>query len=327
MPTYYKPGTRKNNRTWTVRGSIDGRKYEISTDVANPRNKRAAADAWDVFKAAVRARGVAEPRAPETFADVADLYADGRNLSKADRRFLAKLKTKLGRLPIGEISQIELDQAARDLYPGAAPGTINRQVYAPAAAVLHYAAPKLRPYMVVRKLREAEPETRRPAPGVRDLLLANTEGHQHAFLIWLFFQGWRITETLEVDARNIDLQDATVRAFVRKAKRWKALPLHPETVAALATIGLPAAGRIWPWHTRDGVYKWLNKLTARLGVIFTPHMARHEFGGGLRELGAVPRDLVDVGTWTNERSVQRYTTAGSDHARDVIGRLARKQEK
>lgn len=260
----------------------------------------------------------------ETFAKIAAIYCETKNASKAQRGYIAKINREIGSMPIADIEQMHVDLAASRLYPGAANATKNRQVYAPAAAVLHYAAKsKLRDYIQISKLKESDPPTRRPSPHVRDVLLANTEGHKRALLVFLFFQGWRISETLGLQAENIDVKRRTLRLYVSKAGRWKEMPMHDATYEALCAMeDMPDIGRVWPWRTRDGVYKWLRPLCRRLGVAFTPHMARHEFGGSLRQRGAGRRDLVDVGTWTSEKSVERYMSADAEHARDIIGRLS-----
>lgn len=324
MPTYYAPGRRKGNRTYTVRGRIDGRQYEIATDAAN---KGAAEDAWHEFKRRVREENrKGDTPAPQTFAQVADLYMDTRGSRKAERAFIEKLKGQFGPVPVADVTLENIARAANALYPRARNETKNRQAYAPAAAILHFAYDcELRDYLVVKKLKERQPETRRPGPGARDTLLTNTDGAQRAFLTFLFFQGWRVSEALNLDWDNVDLVHRKVRLYVSKSGRWKTVEMHDETFRVLANLPTDGsdrrAGRVFPWRTRWRVYDWLTPLCDRLKVAFTPHMARHEFAGTLREHGATQRDLVDVGTWTSTKSVERYDHAPESHARDVLHRL------
>lgn len=325
MPTYYAPGTRKGNRSWTVRGSVDGREYEITT---RERDKRAARRAWDSFVQKVRARRADDEHEALTFETVADRYAVARNLSRPNRRFLDRLKTELGGRLVAEIRSAEIAEAAVALYPTGSNATRNRNAIVPAAAVLHFAADnELCSYVVVRKLKEDEPETRRPAPNVREILLANTAGEQHALLTVLFFQGWRVSEALRLRAEHVDLQAGTLRLYVSKARRWKSMPLHTATTAALANLPMPESGPVWPWSSRFEIYRWLRPLCARLKVHFTPHMARHDFASRLRQRGAGRRDLVDIGTWTSEKSVERYMSADAEHARNILSRLEAGEEK
>jgi integrase len=321
MPTIYRPGTRKGNRTFIVRGSIDGRQREIATDATNARD---AARAWDRFAAAIRQRR----QTARTFAALADAWMLARQASANDQRYVERLKAAwlastgdtFGALPVAAVRPMHIDEAARTLYPHGAAATKNRQVYAPAAAILHYAAENgLRDYIVVRKLREPEPAARRPLPGTAKLLLGNTEGVERALLTVLFYQGWRISETLGLEWQRVDLRGRTLSLYVAKARRQKSVAMHPAVRRALAPLVRPD-GFVFPWRTRSGVYKWLRPLCARLGIVFTPHMARHDFGSALEEAGATARDLVDVGSWTSEKSTARYRHAGDAHKRRILER-------
>lgn len=286
-------------------------------------------------------RGAAAPAGPVlTFADAAARYADGRNLRKAERKFVDRLAAELGHRTLAGIRQHDIDAAARALYGGAAPATRNRQAYAPAAAILHYAAENdWCEYRRIRKQKEPRPETRRPAPGTLGLLLANAGGLQRLLLLVLERQGWRIGEALAWRQDKIDLAAGMTELWVPKAGLWKTVPLAAEVVAALANRTAlerdhdfvdwrgrirPLRGarplHVFPWAAPGAVYRWLRPLCRKLGVRFTPHMARHEFASSAREHGATARDLVDAGTWTSERSTARYDHARADRARAIVNR-------
>lgn len=333
MPArYYPPGTRKRNRWIVARGWVDGRPYEISTRTTNPK---AAERAWDEFRAALRQGNADRPRAPRTFRQAVDAWKAARGIGEKsnEARYLRRLCDcwvdppggPFGDLPVAEVLPLHIGAAASALYPNAQAQTVNRQAFTPAATVLHFAAENgLRDYIVVRKRKEPRTASRRPDPGARGKLIAGSDGRERLFLTLLFFQGWRVTETLGLLAERIDMAARTVELYVRKSRAWKQIPLHPESFLALANLpgGLPPRGRVFaPWRDRHDVYDWLRPLCAGLGVTFTPHMARHEFAGLLRQAGAVDRDLVDVGSWTSERSVARYSAAPTDHARAVLTRL------
>lgn len=53
-----------------------------------------------------------------------------------DRRFLKPLIEHLRHMPLADIDQVAIDNVAANLYPGAPPATLNRQVYTPISAVL-----------------------------------------------------------------------------------------------------------------------------------------------------------------------------------------------
>jgi len=325
MPTYYPPGRRKGNRWYVVRGRIDGEPYEKVAKGCT--NKSDAEDYWFWFKRTVRESNHAA-RQPKTFAQVADLYMDTRGIRLAERRFIDKLKGEIGHLPIADVTLEHIATAANALYPRGRNETKNRQAYTPAAAILHFAHDcELRDYIVVKKLKEREPETRRPTPGVYGVLIANTKGQQRAFIAFIFAQGWRITETLHLDWKNVDLANRKLRLYVGKAGRWKTVEMHDEAFTVLANMPGNRKGRVFTWGNRHNVYRWLRPLCERLEVTFTPHMARHDFAGDLRESGSTTRDLLDVGTWTSAKSVARYDFADQDHARKVLKRRSLRGKK
>jgi len=73
-----------------------------------------------------RARSVSASQGPLTFAEGAEAYTDGRNLTKPQRRLVAKLVAELGHLPLAAVRQAHLVQAASRLYPNVTNATRNR---------------------------------------------------------------------------------------------------------------------------------------------------------------------------------------------------------
>ena len=68
-----------------------------------------------------------------------------------------------------------------------------------------------------------------------------------------------------------------------------------------------ANGQVFPWVTRSGVYCWLQPLTQRLKITYTPHMSRHAFATEMAMQGHDRSTIAAWGAWSDERSVDRYT--------------------
>jgi len=326
--TLYAPGERKGNRHYVYR--FQGYEFvcrdEGGEKTADARAaRRAVARFHENLGRARRAAPASEPRA---FGEVAELYIRGRDLSPVEEKRVRRLiADQIGGIPVALVRQADIDAAAQRIRSPKArkletsPATRNREVYAPAAAVLHYAEEnEWAPLRRVRRLKESRPETRRPAPGVGDVLLANTEGLEHLLLLLWFRQGWRIQESLSLREDKIDMQARELSLYVRKARTWKAMPMHDDVFLALANRVGPRQERVFPW-TRWQVYHWLRALTERLGVRFTPHMARHEFGSLIRD----GRALVEVGSWTSEKSTARYVSGDAEYRRAILQRVGGKQ--
>ena len=82
-------------------------------------------------------------------------------------------------------------------------------------------------------------------------------------------------------------------------------------------------GRLFPWGPKSAgsVYKRLEPLCAALGLEFTPHCARHSFATNLHDEGASLMDLLEVGSWTSLRAIERYIAVRPARARAVLGLL------
>lgn len=235
-----------------------------------------------------------------------------------------KLVAVLGNVDAADLRPADFQTAARLLYRSATPQTRNRQALVPSAAIIHWAAeswPETFRYFVVKKEKEPKPESRTPAPGVRELLLANADGDLHDMLLFLFAQGWRIAEACALTWDAVDLPARELRIFIPKAREWKSMAMRGATFEMLASRPAVRKGRVFPWRTPRAFYKPLRKLTRRLGVAFTPHMARHAFATEIADHHVPERGIKAAGTWTCEKSVARYTTAGVQHAHEVMDLL------
>ena len=313
----YPPGTRKGNKFFIVRKYIGGKQYEITTDATNERAAR-------VFAREFERRVKAQPQAPaageKTFRGAAEALAAARNLRPKERVKLERLVAEIGDLPLQSVVAADLMNAAHKLYPGCTNATKNREAITPGANVLHFGAEnRWCQYQRIRKLKEPQPEPRRISDADMEALIAGATGALRKLLVFLYLQGWRISEALALRRENVDFDAGTLALVTGKSRRWKKVPMHPEVAAALKA-GEWYGDKAFPWSIPQSVYYHTLKLAKRLGIRFTPHMARHAFGGGLRETGATPRDLVDVGTWTSEKSTGRYQHAGAEHAQKVIRR-------
>ena len=140
----------------------------------------------------------------------------------------------------------------------------------------------------------------------------------HTSRIWINC----FTETLKIEWDRINLEIGEVEIWINKSKTWKRVLLHPETIDALSAVPLAErTGRVFPWSHRHSVYNWLTPLKERLGIEFTPHMARHTYASELGDRNSSSKDIVKLSTWTYEPSVSRYTDVDKDRQIEVQSRL------
>ncbi|HYM30788.1 MAG TPA: tyrosine-type recombinase/integrase [Candidatus Cybelea sp.] len=317
------PGRRKGNTWYIARGTIGGRRIEVSTKTAD---KGAA----ERFKNEIE-RKLLEGRAPQagedlSFARAAELYEAWRRPSKADEKRIGKLVAKIGPRRIRDLGQADLVEAANALYGERSAATKNREALRPAAAILHYAAENgWCAWLRVKLFKERRPETRAVDVKVARLLIANTEGKKRLLLAWLFHQGTRITDALRLDVTHLDLGGRNVRHRVGKTDEWRTAPIADELVVMLANDQDVAAGkgRLFPWLTKSGVYKWLQPLCQRLGVRFTPHMARHSMATWMVGEGIDLRTVMEKGGWRDVKSVARYAVPDLERIRSASRQMPR----
>lgn len=316
------PGKRKGNRFYLVRGTVSGQRVEVSTETTDKgAAERFAADLTLRLDAeATRERGP-DPTSL-TFEEAARLYLAWRKPSKIDRQRIEKIILHMGTRLAKAITHADLVGAANALYPHCVNATKNRSVMRPAAAILHYAAENnLRDWIKIKLFKEPKPKTRGVSRGTRKILLANTKGKKRLLILWLFTQGTRITETLRVDWSKINLQEGTVTLWISKTQEERVAPLDDALIAALANEDQTKP--LWPWTDRSSVYKWLWPLVAKIGVDFTPHMARHSVGTWLNESGAGLRTIMDALGHADPKSSMRYQAAGIQVVREAKRKMAK----
>lgn len=308
------PGTRRNNKCYIARGTVGGIRFEERTG----QTIRDAADIWAAnFVAGLTG---SRPSGPVvTFAEAAQAYIALKRPRADDERHILLLGRWFASKPIGEIIGADLVAAAHALKPAVSDATKNRAIITPASSVLHYAAEQgWCAYSRHRRLKWSRRSPRRPASDdAMRLLLANTTGHRHLLLAWLYETGVRISDSLRLNDGDLDLPRGRVRVASSKTDDHGAIGISPDLVALLATAPRCIGGQVFPWRDRHGVYRWLRKLTARLGVVYTPHLSRHALATDLRALGWDMRAIAERGGWRDERSAGRYT---HHHAADTPGR-------
>jgi len=345
------PGKRTkriNGRSYTnpfyiVRGKIGGQLVEISTST---RDAAAAA----AYKARVELDFLEQrvPSAQEdvTFSKAMEFYIKFRQPNSGDEKRIRRIASVIGEKLVREVQHADLVSAADQLYPNRSNETKNRWTIKPAAAILHYAAENnWCEWIRIRKLREAPVQTRASdAETARALLHALDDEESAAttelqrdlackkrlLIIWLFRHYTRISDTLRLNWNDhIDLSRRTYRLLVSKTRLWREKPLNDEVFELLANDP-EKEGFVFPWRTRSGVYKWLRPLVRRLGVTFTPHMARHFGGKALNASGAGLKTIMGALDHSDPQSSIRYQDADLEIVRGAIndvGRLTRQKRK
>jgi integrase len=334
------PGKRKGNKTWIFRGRVAGRLREITTEFGPGTPQRVLRQAAEETEREIWAEHEASrvPRSGEntTFRQASVQYLNFKDPQAQNiplRRKIEKLVTHLGDRTLASIGAQDLVNLANEQYPHVALGSRNDAVIIPAAAVLHYAAKAgWCQWMKISQFARKKPETRSVTDEVEEALINSLPigSYERLFMLWIFRQGNRVTEPLNVRWPKIDLPRRTVDIWIEKRREWRTKPLHDEVFEALAAIPQDARadydGYLFPWRERNGIYKWLKPYAKRLGIgSFTPHQARHTVGRKLNANGNGLATIMDVLDHLDPRSSVRYQSVDEATVRHALAGLGKKR--
>ena len=304
---------------FTITGTVAGQRIRSRAQSAERRLAREEATALEAKL--LREDWHGERRGSRSFSEAILSYFEAGARAIGDKRRINRIHELLGDIKLSDLDQAAIDRCRRELAPDASPATVRRGIIVPLRAVLLHAHRRGwcdRPSFEIP--RETEGRTRYLLPAEAERLLAAAKPHIRTLLILLLGAGMRMSEALELDWRDVDLQGA--RAILwpdqTKARKRRNVALPPRVVAALACLpdrngalirradGLPYADRR---REGGGQIKTAWKATlrrAKLDPTLTPHDLRHTWASWHY---ASNRDLLALqieGGWSSVTLVERY---------------------
>jgi len=303
---------------WYIRGTFAGQTINATTKKRDKGDARRFARAFETKLA----RSADQKCHAATFQDATALYLEAHCAAPQWRANIERLCAVIGDRLLTDIRQYVLVDAANALCQDSKPSSKNCNVFAPAAAVLHYASENdLCPHIKVKRLREKKPEPRAMRRADAARLIEAADGKLKLLLVFLFAQGWRISDALRLQWADIDLTEATVQYRISKTNEAMPMPLNLTVLNMLREEDQPLVGRVFPWRDRRSLHRQLKPLCRRAGVFFTPHMARHSFATWLNADGASMKEIMEAGAWRDFRSVMRYVNVDERRVRATINRI------
>ena len=315
----------KRGKVWYIRGSVRGIPVYESTKTAYKEHAEALLIKRE---GEILNRSVHGASATATFLEAAVLYME----QGGERRYMGPLVGHFGATPLAKIDQAAIDFAAHVLKPDAKPSTVNRQVYGPMAAVMHFAAKrKLCAYSKIERPKQPKGRVRWLRPNEADRLIDACALHFAPLVILLFYTGARVSEAVYLDWADVDLARRRVVFLDTKNGEDRGVPLHPRVFEALANLP----------HREGAVFRCPNSrpyvrrvdsggqirtafraACRRAGIInFRPHDCRHTWATWLYSETRDLRLLMELGGWKSIAMVERYTHVNPDHLRPAIDAL------
>jgi len=141
-------------------------------------------------------------------------------------------------------------------------------------------------------------------------------GRDHALASLLALNGLRVSEALNADIDNMDVNRGHRTLFIhRKGHKTATIPLAPRTARALDLyIGERTSGPIFlnldgtQRLDRHGAARIVRLLTRRAGIDknITPHSLRHSFITAALDAGVPLRDVQEAASHSDPRTTMRY---------------------
>lgn len=306
MPLKLKPPRANKTPNWSIRGTYLGQYVDTTAGTAD---KKIAQKELKKIERDIECGRYAKPVGP-TFNDAALKYL---KLGK-DNRFIDKLVDYFGSMSLSLIDQEAIDKAADELYPLASPATKNRQVYTPMCAILTHS--KIRLNLTRPKGGNGERRLFWMTPDQVEKLVnkaSERDAEFGLFLAFLFYTGVRLSEALEAQISELNLQESWLRILDTKNGSPRLVHLPPTLVAALAAHprGFDRQGKIFRFGKNGRLYKWLDAACQASGVIIPEgvafHAFRHTWAASMRRYaGLDTTGLVATGAWKSRTAASFY---------------------
>lgn len=290
-----------------ARGTVAGRRIRQSLGTRDPQQAEEARAALEARLWRSRVYGA---EAVVTFEEAALSYLE----DGGEGRFMAPLLHHFKGRALREIRPKDIRDAARRLYPGAAPATLNRHAIAPARAVVNHAAEqgwcqpiRVRQFAVEKPKRVAVDAAWIAA--FRAAAKARRLPYLAALARFLFETGCRISEATGLKPSDLDLGNRT--ADIGRTKNGEAhlVDLSLGMMVELANLK-PRAGRVFGYASRHSVYGPWETTCRAAGILHVPpHQAgRHSFATALDADGWSAARIAEAGRWKSVRMVaETYT--------------------
>lgn len=314
----------KRGAVYYARGSVAGQRIYQSTEC----RKRSDANAWaQRTEAAILKRHALGTSATLTFAEAALDYMN----AGGETKHLARIIEYFGPdFLIQDMNNSAVNAAAADLYPDAAPGTINRQLITPIRAVVTLAAEDERTHY--RKFRSRKGDNKRTrwlTPAEMDALLFQLNPALQATIAAYAGAGPRVAELMHADVRHFHPETGQIWLDETKNDFPRMLKLPARARDLILQHGIPKNGPLFrkprKKDQKDGdpyvliprqvpfktaFYNARDK--AGLGKDVTPHVLRHTWAtwyyAATKDFGG----LLDLGGWRVSDMAQRYRKIAPD---------------
>ena len=315
-----KPVKRRKSPYYFARGTIDGKRVEVSTKCTTlPEARRECTRIY-----AERTAGGVEQGPDMSFETALRIYEQ----AKPTARFLEPISIHFRDKMVSEINGAVMRQAANALYPSASPATKRRQLYTPVKAILNMASEDGGfPIPRIKSPSGGNARTVFMVPDEAERLLtalkANANPYLFVLVTFLIGQGVRMSEALALQASDVSLDHGFVMIGKAKNKFERRITLIPRVIEAMRDLPtLKTGGTVFrrkdgkPFRQGQASGGQIDKVFARakdaagIEKHVTPHTCRHTWATWFYAQTKDVRRMQDEGGWRSGEW-QRYTKIGT----------------
>lgn len=330
---------RKESGSLTIEGTVAGQRIRRRAASDNP--KLAAEEAAAIEADILRAKWHGEKRGTKTFAEAAGSYVSAAPRSSSTLQRVERILIALG----PNVRLCDVDQSvgvllrASLLRVDSGAATYVREVLTPLRAIMAHAHALSwcdMPHLVVPQVQSGR--TLFLTPTDTEGLILAAAPHVKPLLTFLVCTGARMSEALELEWRDVDLNGRRVIFWRTKNGKRRLATLQQRAVVALAALrgreGLVfrhGGGEGYTSHDREygGQIKtaWAGAVRrSGLSEDLTPHDLRHTWATWHYALHRDLLRLKEEGGWSSVTLVERYAHlmhAGQESAiRTFLGGMA-----
>lgn len=314
-----------------LRGTVRGQSVYETTGTQDPE----AAEALRIKKEKeLLDRSIYGERVTRSFAAAALAYMEAPGASEREQRFLLPLVEEFGSLILGELTQERLDRYIGKRYRNGSPATILRSVITPVTSVMNFAARRKwceQPHFD----RPKQPKGRRRWATYDEAarLINAASPHIQRLIIFLLFTGARMSEALELEWTDVDLERGWV--VFRDTKRNGEDRGIPLAASCAGRLGRSAVGCVFRSQSGEayvsrgreegGQIKTAWRGTLRRAGLddLRPHDLRHTFSTWLLMAGVHDQVKDELMGHASTSMGRRYSHVPRQALVEAVARLPR----
>lgn len=305
---------KRGEDSYRVRKMYKGQMYTVTFDHKPTQKEAMIALADELNKIKTAHAQMTFQRAAESYVDMKRNVLSPRTIkeySESVKRFPEWFR----KLPVSDITQIEINKLINELSKGKSPKTV-RNYHGFLTAVLGTFYPNLRISTTLPQKVKSKPYT----PSQEDVkrILADVKDTQYEIPITLACYGMRRSEICALKPEDIDGDIVHIsKAMVQNEKKeW--VTKTTKTTESTRSIIIPAElaekirsqGYVYKGHP-GSITKHLEKTEIRLGIPRFPlHKLRHYFASQMSAMGVPEADILRMGGWETDhvmKSVYRHS--------------------